>query len=354
MILWLMLIAFCLFSFPDNATAQSEPQRLLQDAYAALRQGDIDRARLLFETITELYPLSPEAAEGWFRLGQIERADLFLDDAVACFQKAISHPYAYPRLVALAKLSIGFVGIQKFTAGRWKERDSNGKEQWKALEMGKAFWDVLEEARHLLEGIAREYSGQDVSVTAAAKLGVAKIWLLRQLPRLAERTYWEVIKKWGRGDPVLTGLARYGVAVAKAKQGNYEEAIQAFDAFIQNFRAGSALNGLLVLSEDWKLKARTWKAFLLVGTGQRGRALSELQLAEREGWEMAKQLKGDSLKLVRGWIAKVRMWQANLLDEADRPKEAERLLLETFAELGDTPEGQRALTMLWCLPERGR
>lgn len=69
---------------------------------------------------------------------------------------------------------------------------------------------------------------------------------------------------------------------------------------------------------------------------------------------MAKQLKGVSLKRVRGWIAKVRMWQANLLDEADRAKEAERLLLETFAELGDTPEGQRALMMIWGLPERRR
>jgi hypothetical protein len=48
------------------------------------------------------------------------------------------------------------------------------------------------------------------------------------------------------------------------------------------------------------------------------------------------------------------MWQANLLDEADRPEEAERLLLETLAELGDAPEGQKALTMLWCLPERRR
>lgn len=151
---------------------------------------------------------------------------------------------------------------------------------------------------------------------------------------------------------MLTGLARYGVAVAKAKQGDYEEAIQAFDTFIQNFQAGSALNGLLALSEDWKLKARTWKAFLLIGTGQRARALSELQLAEREGREMAKQLKGIARNQVRGWIAKVRMWQANLLDEADRPEEAGRLLLETFAEFGDTPEGQKALMMIWGLPER--
>lgn len=31
---------------------------------------------------------------------------------------------------------------------------------------------------------------------------------------------------------MLTGLAQYGIAVAKAKQGDYEKAIQAFDAFI--------------------------------------------------------------------------------------------------------------------------
>lgn len=69
---------------------------------------------------------------------------------------------------------------------------------------------------------------------------------------------------------------------------------------------------------------------------------------------MAKRLKGFARDRVRGWIAKVKMWQANLLDEADKPKEAERLLVETFAEFGDTPEGQKALMMLWGLPERGR
>ena len=170
--------------------------------------------------------------------------------------KAIAHPQAHPRLVAMAKLSVGFVGIQKFIAGKWKVRDSNGKEGWRILN-GKAFWDVLEEAHRYLEGIAKEYSGQDGSVTAAAKLGVAKIWLLRQLPRLAERVYWEVIKKWGRNDLVLTGLARYGIAVSKAEHGDDKEAIRAFDAFIQKFQVSSALDGLSVLSEDWKLKART-------------------------------------------------------------------------------------------------
>ncbi|MCS7265745.1 MAG: tetratricopeptide repeat protein [Armatimonadetes bacterium] len=347
------MITFCLFSFPVNATAQSEPKRLLQNAYSALRKGDIERARLLFETVIEIYPSSPEAAESQFRLGQIQRTNLFLDEAIACFQKVIGHPHAHPRLIALAKLSVGFVGIQKFTVGRWKVLNRNGDEGWKVLE-GKAFWQVLEETQRYLEGIAREYSGQDTSITAAAKLAIAKVWLLRQIPRLAERTYWEVVKKWGRGEPVLTSLAYYGIAVAKAKQGNYEEAIETFDAFIRGFQVGSALNGLLVLSEDWKLKARTWKAFLLIGTGQRGQAFSELQLAEREGKDMAKRLRGATKDQVRNWIAKVRMWQANLLDETDRREEAERLLIETFTEFGDTPEGLKALTMLWGLPERRR
>jgi tetratricopeptide (TPR) repeat protein len=276
-----------------------------------------------------------------------------LDEALACFQKTIIHPQAHPRLVAIAKLAVGFVGIKKFVVGKWKVRNGNGKEEWKTLS-GKAFWDVLEEAHRYLEGVAREYSGQDASITAAAKLGIAKIWLLRQFPRLAERVYWEVIKKWSGNDPVLVGLARYGVAVSKAKQGDYEEAIKAFDAFIQKFQVGSALDGLLVISEDWKLKARTWKAFLLIGMGQRGMAFSELQLAEKEGREMVKRLKGIARDRVRSWIARVKMWQANLLDEADRIKEAERLLVETFAEFGDIPEGQKALMMLWGLPERGR
>jgi len=308
---------------------------------------------LLFETITELYPLSPEAAESWFRLGQIERAELFLDAAVACFQKAIAHPRAHPRLVALAKLSIGFTGVEKFIVGKWKVRGENGDEGWKTLK-GKDFWEVLEETHRYLEGVAREYFGQDESVTAAAKLGIAKIWLLRQFPRLAERTYWEVLKKWGRNDPVLTGLALYGIAVSKVKQGDYEEAIQAFDAFIRRFQAGSTLDGLLVLSEDWRLKARVWKAFLLTGMGQRGAALSELQAAEREGWQLAKNLQGKRKQRVREVLARVRRWQANLLDEMDRRDEAEEILVDTFALLGDTKEGIKALDMLIFLPSRRR
>lgn len=347
-----LLAALLLFSALSLAFTQNEPKRLLQDANSAFRSGDRDRARLLFETLTALYPQSPEAAEGWFRLGQIESEDLFLDEALRCFTQVVQHPAASPRLKAIADLFLGLVGIQKFTAQRWRVR-RNGEESWVALQ-GRNFWQVLEDSQEQLQNVANKYGQQYRDVTAVAKLAIARIWLLRQFPRLAERTYWEVLKKWAGDDYVLAGLARYGIAVAKARQDEPEEAFAAFGIFLQTFHPGTTLDGLLSLTEEWRLKARVFRAFLLVGMGQREMALSELQAAEREGWQLAKGLQGERQRRVKEALAKVRRWQAHLLDEIDRREEAEEVLLDTFILLGDTTEGIKALDMLTFLPSRRR
>jgi hypothetical protein len=88
--------------------------------------------------------------------------------------------------------------------------------------------------------------------------------------------------------------------------------------------------------------------------GRRDMALSELQAAEREGWQLAKGLQGKRQQRVKEALAKVRRWQAHLLDEIDRREKAEEVLLDTFILLGDTTEGIKALDMLTFLPSRRR
>jgi len=244
------------------------------------------------------------------------------------------------------------VGIQKFSAQRWRVR-RNEEESWVALQ-GRNFWQVLEDSQEQLQNVASKYGRQYRDVTAVAKLAIARIWLLRQFPRLAERTYWEVLKKWAGDDYVLAGLAPYGIAVGKARQDEPEEAFAAFGTFLQTFRPGTTLDGLLSLTEEWRLKARVFRAFLLVGMGQREMALSELQAAEREGWQLAKGLQGKRQRRVKEALAKVRRWQAHLLDEIDRREEAKEVLLDTFVLLGDTMEGIKALDILAFLPSRRR
>jgi tetratricopeptide (TPR) repeat protein len=102
-----LLAALLLFSALSLAFTQNEPERLLQDANSAFRSGDRDRARLLFETLTALYPQSPEAAEGWFRLGQIESEDLFLDEALCCFTQVVNIPP--PHLASKLSLTFSWV-----------------------------------------------------------------------------------------------------------------------------------------------------------------------------------------------------------------------------------------------------
>ena len=347
-----LLAALLLFSALSLAFTQNEPKRLLQDANSAFRSGDRDRARLLFETLTILYPQSPEAAEGWFRLGQIESEDLFLDEALYCFLKSFNIPP--PHLASKPSLTFSWVW--------WASRSSLPKDGGCA-ETGKkfgllcedeTFGKFLEDSQEQLQNVASKYGRQYRDITAVAKLAIAKIWLLRQFPRLAERIYWEVSKKWAGNDYVLAGLARYGIAVAKARQDEPEEAFAAFGTFLQTFRPGTTLDGLLSLTEEWRLKARIFRAFLLVGMGRRDMALSELQAAEREGWQLAKGLRGKRQQRVKEALAKVRRWQAHLLDEIDRREKAEEVLLDTFILLGDTTEGIKALDMLTFLPSRRR
>ncbi len=121
--LWLAFVTGWMFVSPFALATDYQPDSLrilaLQQAYIALHKGDITQARLFFETVVELFPESPEAAEGLFRLAHLDIREHFFDDAQRRFEQVVNHHAARPDFIARAKLQLGFVDIMKFFTRQW-------------------------------------------------------------------------------------------------------------------------------------------------------------------------------------------------------------------------------------------
>ncbi len=214
---------------------------------------------------------------------------------------------------------------------------------------GQEAWWCLERAKSTLEAVASEYAAKDAIVVAVAKLGIAEIYLQQKQPRLAERIYWEIVRKWGTKEIPLLLLAHYGIGVAKKAQDDEEGALEHFEWVIQNFSIGGVLENMIFVFPEFKVKARLWKVNCWVAAGQKNFALTEAQIAEQEGRALLVKTTSETHRqALRRWIAKARLWQGALLREIGRSKEAEKLLLDTVAEFGDLPEGDKSL-LLWAL-----
>lgn len=125
--LWIAVVMGWMFVTPFASATDCQPDSLsilvLQQAYTTLRKGDIVQARLLFETVIELFPERQEAAESLFRLAHLDIREHFFDDAQYRFKQVINHPFAHLNLIARAKLQLGFVDIMKFFTRRWWVRE---------------------------------------------------------------------------------------------------------------------------------------------------------------------------------------------------------------------------------------
>ncbi|MDW8029739.1 MAG: hypothetical protein RMK94_15270 [Armatimonadota bacterium] len=269
------------FTFATDCQPASLITLTLQQAYTALRNGDIATALLLFDSVVKLFPESSESAEGLFRLAHLDIREQFFDDAQRRFEQVVNHPSAHPDFIARAKLQLGFWDIMKFFTRRWRVRET-GEERLVELS-GQEAWKHLARAKSTLKAIASEYAAKDAIVVAVAKLGIAEIYLLQKQPRLAERTYWEIVQKWGAKEIPLLLLAHYGIGVAKKAQDDEEGALKHFDWVIQNFSVGGVLENMVFVFPEFKVKARLWKVNCWVAAGQRGYALAEAQIAEQEG-----------------------------------------------------------------------
>jgi len=346
------IIVGWLFVIPSTSEADCQPislsRLILQQAYTTLRSGNNAMARLLFESVIELFPESPEAAESLFRLAHLDIRERYFDDAQQRFEQVIKHPSAHPDFVARAKLQLGFVDIMKFFTRRWWRREAGREEQMIELS-GREAWQHLEKAKSTLEAVASEYANKNNTVVAVAKLGIGEIYLLQKQPRLAERIYWEIVRKWGVKELPLLLLAHYGIGVAKVAQSDEENAIGHFQWVVQNFSIGGVLENMVFVPPDFKVKARLWKVNCWVANGQKDDALLEAQIAEQEGRELLMKVTLENHRQsLRRWIAKARLWQGALLREIGRNQEAEKILLDTVAEFGDLPESDKSL-LLWSL-----
>lgn len=348
----LAIIVGWLFVIPSMPEADCQPASLsrliLQQAYTTLRSGDNATARLLFESVIELFPESPEAAESLFRLAHLDIRERYFDDAQRHFEQVVKHPSAHPDFVARAKLQLGFVDIMKFFTCRWWRRETGGEERMVELSKQEA-WQHLERAKSTLEAVASEYTTKDSTVVAVAKLGIGEIYLLQKQPRLAERIYWEIVRKWGAKELPLLLLAHYGIGIAKVAQDDEENALEHFQWVIQNFSVGGVLENMVFVPPDLKVKARLWKVNCWMANGQKDKALSEAQVAEQEGRALlAKTNLEIHRQNLRRWITRARLWQGALLREIGRNQEAEKILLDTISEFGDLPESDKSL-LLWAL-----
>lgn len=204
-------------------------------------------------------------------------------------------------------------------------------------------------AKNFLETIAFEYDKKDATVVAVAKLGISEIYLLQKQPRLAECVYWEIVRKWGMREIPLLLLAHFGIGVAKKAQNDEKGALEHFDWVIQNFSVGGVLENMVFVFPEFKIKARLWKVNCWIAAGQKDYALAEAQIAEVEGRALLdKETSETRRQALRRWIAKARLWQGALLREIGGNQEAEKILLDTVAEFGDLPEGEKSL-ILWTL-----
>lgn len=320
---------------PDSARA---PEAMLRLGHLQLHSDSV-AALTTFTSLVEKRPESAEAVTAYYRIGSLNTRRHYYDDARAAFIAVSEHKEASPMNKGRARLEASFVELMKFFAKEYWGRSQDGSPQLVRSDALRIKIEHLETARKEFESIRDDYAKSKYPELAAiADCGIGEIYLLGEMPYLAERAYWRAIRQYGDMPDALITLARTGLAQALYREGKAEKALEQYDLMLSNFTVGK-VHGFEVAPKSLRPATMIWKAVALHDLGRMDEALA---MAQQVKGELQSNNDAKSNQL----MAEAEVWEGALLTNVGRTAEAIASLRDVIEKHPDTKEALRAQSLL--------
>ncbi len=237
-----------------------------------------------------------------------------------------------------ARLLSAFIELERFSSSQY-----DGKERVARYDAAEVKAQRLESARKEFEAIRDEFAkSANPEIAAIADCAIGEIYILGNIPHLAERAYWRAIRQYGTMPDALNALARYGVAQAMYRQGSLDKALEQCDLVLKDFTPGW-VHGFRVTPPGMRGNVYLTKVVTLNDLGLLDEALAVAQSARAE---LQAVTDPETRQSLHETPARIQLWEGSLLAQLGRPGEAEETLQGVIDDYPGKEQAVRARLML--------